>query len=98
MNTEMDFSKLFMIGSVLIAVGTYAATVTAVASDTEQIENRLREVEVKQAKDEAQAVKIAATSDRLERLEILVEKMADQQLQMIKNQSKICTALDADCD
>ena len=94
----MDFSKLFMIGSVLIAVGTYTATVTAVADDTEAIEDRLREVEVKQAKDEAQAVKIAATSDRLERLEVLVEKMADQQLQMIKNQSKICTALDANCE
>ena len=94
----MDFSKLFMVGSVLIAVGTYTATVTAVADDTEQIEDRLREVEVKQAKDESQAVKIAATSDRLERLEILVEKMADQQLQMIKNQNRICTALDANCE
>ena len=87
-----------MVGSVLIAVGTYTATVTAVADDTEQIEDRLREVEVKQAKDESQAVKIAATSDRLERLEILVEKMADQQLQMIKNQNRICTALDANCE
>lgn len=94
----MDFSKLFMIGSVLIAVGTYAATVTAVASDTEQIEDRLRDVEVKQAKDEAQAVKIAATADRLERLEILVEKMADQQLQMIKNQNRICSATGANCE
>ena len=87
-----------MVGSVLSAVGTYTATVTAVADDTEQIEDRLREVEVKQAKDESQAVKIAATSDRLERLEILVEKMADQQLHMIKNQNRICTALDANCE
>ena len=93
----MDFSKLFAVGSVLIAVGTYAATVTAVASDTEKIETRLRDVEVKQAKDESQAVQIDANSDRLERLEALVEKIAVQQLQMIKNQSKMCSALDADC-
>ena len=93
----MDFSKLFAVASVFIAVGTYTATVTAVASDTEQIESRLHDVEIKQAKDEAQAVKLDATADRLERLESLVEKMAVQQLQMIKNQSKMCSALDADC-
>ena len=96
---KMDITKIVIPAvSVAIAAGGYMATITAVADDTKNIEDRLRTVEVVQAENKSQAVELKNTVERLDRLEDMIEKLTEQQLVMIKNQSRVCESVGASCE
>ena len=40
---------------------------------------------------------VKQNTERLERLEAIVEKMADQQIKMLANQAAVCQKLEANC-
>lgn len=94
----MDFKDLIVpILSGAVAVGMTLATVTASASDTEDLENRVREIEVKQAGEESTKVMVKQNTERLQRLESIMEKLAEQQAKAMANQAAICQATSARC-
>ena len=63
---EMDITKIVIPAvSVAIAAGGYMATITAVADDTKNIDDRLRTVEVVQAENKSQAAAFVNLSGRL---------------------------------
>jgi 4-hydroxy-3-methylbut-2-enyl diphosphate reductase IspH len=80
-----------------VAVGMTLATVTASASDTEDLAERVRDIEVKQASEESTKVIVKQNSERLERLENIIQKLAEQQSQIAANQAAVCQATGAEC-
>ena len=80
-----------------VAVGMTLATVTASASDTENLADRVRDIEVKQASEESTKVIVKQNSERLERLENIIQKLAEQQSQIAANQAAVCQATGAEC-
>ena len=94
----MDMKDLIIpILSGAVAVGMTLATVTASASDTEDLADRVREIEVKQASEESTKVIVKQNSERLERLENIIQKLAEQQSQIAANQAAVCQATGAEC-
>ena len=94
----MDIKDLFIpILSGAVAVGMTLATVTASASDTENLADRGRDIEVKQASEESTKVIVKQNSERLERLENIIQKLAEQQSQIAANQAAVCQATGAEC-
>ena len=94
----MDMKDLIIpIFSVAVAVGMTLATVTASASDTEDLADRVRDIEVKQASEESTKVIVKQNSERLERLENIIQKLAEQQSQIAANQAAVCQATGAEC-
>ena len=94
----MDMKDLIIpILSGAVAVGMTLATVTASASDTEQLADRVRDIEVKQASEESTKVIVKQNSERLERLENIIQKLAEQQSQIAANQAAVCQATGAEC-
>ena len=94
----MDIKDLFIpILSGAVAVGMTLATVTASASDTENLADRVRDIEVKQASEESTKVIVKQNSERLERLENIIQKLAEQQSQIAANQAAVCQATGAEC-
>ena len=94
----MDMKDLFIpILSGAVAVGMTLATVTASASDTEDLAERVRDIEVKQASEESTKVIVKQNSERLERLENIIQKLAEQQSQIAANQAAVCQATGAEC-
>ena len=63
------------VASGLIAVGMTMATVTASANDADDLADRVRQVEVKQASEESTKVMVKQNTERLERLENIMEKL-----------------------
>ena len=80
-----------------VAVGMTLATVTARASDTQELDDRLRSLELSQASEESPKVIVKQNSERLERLENIIQKLADQQSQIAANQAAVCQATGAEC-
>jgi|TARA_R100001198_G_scaffold90336_1_gene67509 4-hydroxy-3-methylbut-2-enyl diphosphate reductase IspH len=94
----MDIKDLLVpILSGAVAVGMTLATVTASAQDAEELSDRVRDIEVKQAGEESTKVIVKQNSERLERLENIIQKLAEQQSQVAANQAAICQATGADC-
>mgnify|MGYP001414693748 CR=1 FL=1 len=85
------------IASALIAVGMSLATVTATAQDADELADRVRDIEVKQAGEESTKVIVKQNTERLERLEEIMGKLAEQQAKSMANQAAICQATGADC-
>ena len=83
--------------SAVLAIGAASATVTATAQDADELADRVREIEVKQAGEESTKVMVKQNTERLERLESIVEKIAEAQLKTLQNQARMCEKLDADC-
>tara|TARA_R110002020_G_scaffold32996_4_gene101040 strand:- start:145 stop:432 length:288 start_codon:yes stop_codon:yes gene_type:complete len=83
--------------SAAVAIGMSMATVTATAQDADELADRVREVEVKQAGEEGTKVMVKQNTERLERLESIVEKIAEAQLKTLQNQARMCEKLSADC-
>ena len=71
--------------------------VESTAQATDEIEERVRVLEVKDAESGSTDVMVKQNTERLERLEAIVEKMADQQIKMLANQAAVCQKLDANC-
>ena len=84
--------------SIAIAVGGYMTTITAVADDTKEIDQRLRTVEVVQAENKATTVELKNTIERLERLEKMIETLTESQLRMMRNQARVCASVGANCE
>ena len=81
----------------LIAVGMTMSTITASASDTDELADRVRQIEVKQACEESTKVMVKQNTERLQRLESIMEKLAEQQAKAMANQAAICQATSARC-
>ena len=81
----------------LIAVGMTMSTITASASDTDELADRVRQIEVKQAGEESTKVMVKQNTERLQRLESIMEKLAEQQAKAMANQAAICQATSARC-
>ena len=81
----------------LIAVGMTMSTITASASDTDELADRVRQIEVKQACEESTKVMVKQNTERLQRLESIMEKLAAQQAKAMANQAAICQATSARC-
>ena len=80
-----------------VAGGMTLATVTASASDTQELDDRLRSLELSQASEESTKVIVKQNSERLERLENIIQKLAEQQSQIAANQAAVCQATGAEC-
>ena len=81
----------------LIAIGMSLATVTATAQDADELTTRVTNVEIKQAGEESTKVMVKQNTERLERLEDIMEKLAEQQVKTLQNQAIMCERLDANC-
>ena len=81
----------------LIAVGMTMSTITASASDTDELADRVRQIEVKQAGEESTKVMVKQNTERLQRLESIMEKLAEQQAKAMANQAAICQATSVRC-
>ena len=94
----MELKDVWVPGiSAILAIGASMATVTATAQDADELADRVREIEVKQAGEESTKVMVKQNTERLERLESIVEKIAEAQLKTLQNQARMCEKLDADC-
>lgn len=94
----MNISSLAVpIGSALIALGVSLGTLEAMADDTSEVIKRVHAVEIKQAEAESSKVMIAQNAQQLARLEVIVEKIATQQLRLIENTAAICASTSSDC-
>ena len=91
-------AKLLIAGvPFLISLGGALFAVESTAQATDEIEERVRVLEVKDAESGSTDVMVKQNTERLERLEAIVEKMADQQIMMLANQAAVCQKLDANC-
>ena len=94
----MELKDVWVPGiSAILAIGASMATVTATAQDADELADRVREIEVKQAGEESTKVMVKQNTERLEWLESIVEKIAEAQLKTLQNQARMCEKLDADC-
>jgi len=82
----------------LIAVGVSLGTLNAVASDSTELTDRLREVELKQAEDQSLKVMVKQNTDRLERLEAVVMENAKQLSAIREDIVRLCEATEARCN
>jgi uncharacterized membrane protein (DUF106 family) len=82
---------------VVFSVGVAFQGLQEAKATTDDLSERVQEIEVKQAETGSTVVMVKQNTERLERLEAVVEKMADQQIQMLANQARICEKLDANC-
>ena len=82
---------------VVFSVGVAFQGLQEAKATTDDLSERVQEMEVKQAETGSTVVMVKQNTERLERLEALVEKMADHQLQMIANQSAMCSKLEVNC-
>lgn len=83
--------------SALIALGVSLGTLEAMADDTSEVVKRVTAVEIKLAAAESSKVMIAQNAQHLARLEVIVEKIATQQIRLIENTAAICASTDANC-
>ena len=98
----MEIKDLLVPGiSAVLAIGASMATVTVTAQNADELADeladRVRNIEVKQACEESTKVMVEQNTERLERLESIVEKIAEAQLKTLQNQARMCEKLDADC-
>ena len=85
------------VGSALIALGVSLGTLEAMADDTTDVVKRVTAVEIKIAEAQSSKVMIEQNAQQLARLEVIVEKIATQQLRLIENTAAICASTDANC-
>ena len=81
----------------LIAIGVSLGTLQAVASDSDDLSKRVQEIEIDLAQGESSKVMIVQNTKRLERLEKIVEKIADQQLKTAESIAAICASTGSNC-
>ena len=94
----MELKDVWVPGiSAVLAIGAALATTQATAQSADELSERVRQVEVKQAGEESTKVMVEQNTERLERLESIVEKIAEAQLKTLQNQARMCEKLDADC-
>ena len=82
---------------VVFSVGVAFQGLQEAKATTDELTDRVQKIEVKQAETGSTEVMVKQNTERLERLESLVEKMSDHQLQMIANQAAVCQKLEANC-
>lgn len=83
--------------SLLIVGAGAVTTLTSVAQEQKEIEERVHEVEISQAESAAQDAQLALTMQRLTKLEEIVQKIADNQIQTMQDIASLCTATGARC-
>ena len=94
----MNAKDFVMPACSLLIVGAGAVTtLTSVAQEQKEIEERVHEVEISQAESAAQDAQLALTMQRLTKLEEIVQKIADNQIQTMQDIASLCTATGARC-
>ena len=83
--------------SLLIVGAGAVTTLTSVAQEQKEIEERGDEGEISQAESAAQDAQLALTMQRLTKLEEIVQKIADNQIQTMQDIASLCTATGARC-
>lgn len=90
-------SAMIPAATVLVAIGGYLTTLSAVADEAKEFEERLRHVEVVQAEQSASEVKLTTALQRLDRLEDMVSKNAEQLNKVSRDLARVCEATGARC-
>ena len=94
----MELKDVWVPGiSAVLAIGAALATTQATAQSADELSERVRQVEVKQAGEESTKVMVEQNTERLERLESIVEKIAEAQLKTLQNQARMCEKLEVSC-
>ena len=91
----MELKDVWIPGiSAVLAIGAALATTQATAQSADELSERVRQVEVKQAGEQSTKVMVEQNTERLERLESIVEKIAEAQLKTLQNQARMCEKLE----
>lgn len=94
----MELKDVWIPGiSAVLAIGAALATTQATAQSADELSERVRQVEVKQAGEQSTKVMVEQNTERLERLESIVEKIAEAQLKTLQNQARMCEKLEVSC-
>ena len=94
----MELKDVWIPGiSAVLAIGAALATTQATAQSADELSERVRQVEVKQAGEQSTKVMDEQNTERLERLESIVEKIAEEQLKTLQNQARMCEKLEVSC-
>jgi hypothetical protein len=95
--TSLGEKMLAPLLSLVFIAGGGWMTLEATAQTTAEVEKRVDALEIEAAKKGETDLRIKGVESRLDRLEIVVTKMADQQVQMMANQAAICQGVGVDC-
>ena len=83
--------------SAIFGAGVSAATLEAVAADTQELAAKVEKLEETKPKTEVIDLKIEGVEKRLDKMEDIVGRMLEMQQQQAINQAAICQATGADC-
>jgi hypothetical protein len=72
-------------------------TLDAVANETEELADKVEQVETRLSEQDVLQVKVEPVQTRLEKMEQLLEKTIEVQQRQIENQAAICQATNARC-
>ena len=91
-------NKLMIAGiPVLISLGGLLVTLDMSAAAGEDNAGRIHELEIKQAEDQSTKVMVRQNTERLERLETVVIKNAEQLSKLSQSMAAVCQATNARC-
>ena len=83
--------------TLVFSVGVAFQGLQEAQATTDDLSERVQNLEIKQAETGSTKVMVEQNTERLERLELIVEKMADQQIKMLANQAAVCQSLGVSC-
>ena len=84
--------------TIVFAAGISFASLESSAQDTENLSKRVIVLESKSGKQEVVDIKIEGVETRLDKMEVMMNKMLEVQQKQAISQAKICQATNADCD
>ena len=91
-------SKLMIAGiPLLISLGGLIFTLEATAQESEEVEERVRVLEVKQAESSSTKVMVSQNTERMARLEAVVMENAKQLNKLSQDMAAVCQATGARC-
>lgn len=97
----LSFDNLTSIAGPLVTLVFVAAggwfTLDAVAKETEELGQKVEEVERQLGQQDVLEVKVEQLGTRLEKMESLLEKTIEIQQEQMRNQAAICQATNANC-
>jgi Flp pilus assembly protein TadB len=83
--------------TVLFAAGAAFTSFESAAQETEELGERVKELESKSSEQQIIDIKIEGVEKRLDKMEDIVQKVLEIQQQQAINQAAICAATDANC-
>tara|TARA_R110002020_G_scaffold245888_1_gene459606 strand:- start:1135 stop:1422 length:288 start_codon:yes stop_codon:yes gene_type:complete len=94
----MDWQSLALPGATtLVAIGISFGTLQASAADSEDLSDRVQNIEIDLAKGDTTKVMVKQNTERLERLEAVVIENAKQLNKLSQDMAAVCQATGARC-